>query len=427
MNGELLAIGASHKSAPLPLRERLALPTGVACRSLAALTRQDAVREAVALSTCNRTELHLVADDPVRAERAALALLAEQAQTGTTDLARSVYSLRGRDAVEHLFGVTAGLDSMIVGEVEIQGQVKRAYEQAAAEGATGPLSNRLFRDSLATGRRVRERTAISRSSLSVSSVAVRLAAEFLGELESRRVLVIGAGRNAELTTRALRERGVRAVVVANRGHDRALRLAERMGGAAVPFDRLPAELEQADIVISSTGAPHHVLGRRELLPMAGRRASRPLVLIDLAVPRDIEPGLRGCPGLALYDIDDLQRAVAGNLGDRRSQVGRARELVREEVERFERWREELDVIPTIQALHTRGERLVEEVLRETEGRWESRSATDRARLRAMARAVASRLLHEPTRRLKGSAGDGNADRYVSALRELFGLEPPRAR
>jgi glutamyl-tRNA reductase len=424
MSGELLAIGASHKSAPLPLRERLALSTGIASRSLASLTGQDAVREAVALSTCNRTELHLVADDPVKAERAALALLSDRARMGTRELACSIYSLRGRDAVEHLFGVTAGLDSMIVGEAEIQGQVKRAYEHALAEGVTGPVSNRLFRDSLAAGKRVREQTEISRSSVSVSSVAVRLAGEFLGELESRRVLVIGAGRNAELTTRSLRERGVHAVVVANRRYDRALRLAKRVGGRAASFDELPTELERADIVISSTGAPHQVLGPAELLPVAGRRASRPLVLIDLAVPRDIEPRLRNCPGIALYDIDDLQRAVAGNIGAREAQVGRARELMLDEVERFERWREELDVMPTIQALRARGEQLVAEVLRDNEGRWESVSAADRERVAVMARAVAGRLLHEPTLRLKRSVGDDDANRYVSALRDLFGLEPP---
>jgi glutamyl-tRNA reductase len=274
---------------------------------------------------------------------------------------------------------------------------------------------------------VRERTAISRSSVSLSSVAIRLAGEFLGELESRRVLVIGAGKNAELTTRALREHGVRAVVVANRRHESALRLAARVGGDAVGFDELPVELERADIVISSTGAPHHVFGRAELLPLAGRRANRPLVLIDLAVPRDIEPGLRSCPGIALYDIDDLQRAVVGNLGTRAAELGRARQVVRSEVERFERWREQLGVVPTIQALHERGERLATDVLRENEGHWESLSAADRERLAVMARAIASRLLHEPTVRLKRSAGGEDTARYASAVRELFGLHAPPAR
>ena len=423
MTAELLAIGASHKSAPLPLRERLALSESGASRVVGELTETASVQEAVALSTCNRTELHLVAADPAEAENAALALLSDRAGTRARDLVPSTYSLRGHVAVEHLFGVTAGLDSMIIGEMEIQGQVRRAYEHALAEGATGPLSDRLFRNALAAGNRVRTETEISRSSVSVSSVAVRLAAEFLGGLDSRRVLVIGAGRNAELIARALSERGAGEVIVANRRHDRAAALAERVGGRAAGLEDLPAELERADIVISSTGAPHQVLGSAELLPVAGRRAARPLVMIDLAVPRDIEPTLRNCPGIALYDIDDLQSVVAGNIGGREAQAGKARRLMLEEVERFERWREARDVMPTIRELRSRGEAVVAQVLDENEGRWESLTAADRERLDAMARAISARLLHEPTLRLKASAAGDGRDRDVRALRELFGLEP----
>jgi glutamyl-tRNA reductase len=422
VTGALLAFGVSHKTAPLALRERLALPEGRAARVLSELTTEESIHEAVAISTCNRTELYLVVADAVEAENAALAVLSRQAETRPTELLGSLYSLRGSEAVRHLFSVAAGLDSMIVGEAEIQGQVKRAYELALVEGATGPIANRLFREALATGKRVRTETGVGRSRVSVSSVAVELAADMLGDLARRRVLVIGAGENGELTARALREHGVHTVFVANRRYDRAIGLAQRFGGAAVRFDDLPAELERADIVVSSTASPHQIVGREELELVAGRRRERPLVLIDIAVPRDVDPGVRDLPGIALYDMDDLQRAVARNLSGREAEAARARGLVDRDVEAFDRWLSSLDVVPTISALRERGESIVEQVLRENESRWESLSEADRERLTVMARAIVSRLLHEPTLRLKTSAGVGSSYPYLHALRELFGLE-----
>jgi glutamyl-tRNA reductase len=422
VTGELLAIGANHKTAPLPLREKIALPDGRAARVLAELVGEDAVHEAVAISTCNRTELYLVTADPVEAENLALGILSRQAELRPTELLGAIYSLRGPAAVEHLFSVTAGLDSMIVGEAEVQGQVKRSYEMALVEGVTGPVANRLFRDALGTGKRVRSETDIARSSVSVSSVAVKLASDFLGDLTDRRVLVIGAGENAELTARALRDRGVEALFVANRRYDRALGLAQRYGGRAISFDSLPGELEHADIVVSSTGAPHQILGREELEFVAASRMGRPLVMIDLAVPRDIEPSVRDCPGIALYDMDDLQSEVVRNLSGRQAEAEEALVIVREEVTRFGEWLDSLDVVPTISALRRRGDEIVEQVLRENESRWESLSEADRERVATLASAVVSRLLHEPTRILRGAVGEGTSYRYVHALHELFGLE-----
>ena len=422
MTGELLAIGANHKTAPLPVREKLALPDGRAARVLAELVGHESVHEAVAISTCNRTELYLVTSDPVEAENLALGILSRQAELRPTELLGAIYSLRGSAAVEQLFSVTAGLDSMIVGEAEVQGQVKRSYEMALVEGVTGPVTNRLFRDALGTGKRVRSETDVSRSSVSVSSVAVKLAADFLGDLTDRRVLVIGAGENAELTARALRDRGVEALFVANRRYDRALGLAQRYGGRAIPFDSLPGELEHADIVVSSTGAPHQIVGREELEFVAASRMGRPLVMIDLAVPRDIEPSVRDCPGIALYDMDDLQAEVARNLSSRQAEAEEALVIVREEVARFGDWLDSLDVVPTISALRRRGDQIVEQVLRENESRWESLSEADRERVATLASAVVSRMLHEPTRMLRDAAGEGTSYRYVHALQELFGLE-----
>jgi glutamyl-tRNA reductase len=419
VTGELLALGASHKTASLELRERIALPSGRAARVLAELTEHDAIHEAVALFTCNRTELYLITADAVEAENAALAVLSRQAGLRPTELFGSLYSLRGGEAVEHLFAVTGGLDSMIVGEAEVQGQVKRAYEMALVEGVSGPVSNRLFRDALAAGKRVRTETGVARSNVSVSTVAVQLAGEFLGDLSDRRVLVIGAGENAELTARALRDRGVETLFVANRRYDRALGLAQRFGGRAVTFDDMPRELEASDIVVSSTGAPHQILGREELEFVAASRMGRPLVLIDLAVPRDIEPSVRDCPGIALYDMNDLQKAVARNMDAREAEAAEALVLVREEVARFQDWMSSLEVVPTISALRRRADEVVEQVLRENESRWETLSPADRERVEVMARAVVSRLLHEPTVRLK----DRSSYHYLHTIRELFGLDP----
>jgi glutamyl-tRNA reductase len=425
MTGRLLALGISHKTAPVALRERLALPEGRAVRVLSELVVSEEVLEAVALSTCNRTELYLVASDAVEAENAALAELSRQAGIRPTELLGRLYSLHGRDAVQHLFAVAAGLDSMIVGEAEIQGQVKRAYELALVEGVTGPITNRLFRDALGAGKRARTETAIGRSRVSVSSVAVDIARGLLGELETRRVLVVGAGENGELTAQALSEQGVQTVFVANRRYDRAIGLAQRFGGMAVRFDDLPAQLVEADIVVSCTASPHQIVGRDEMEVVMEQRGRRPLLLIDIAVPRDIEPTVRELAGVTLYDIDDLQREVSRNLSGRDAEATRARSLIGEEVERFEAWLASLDVVPTVSALRERADGIVDQVLRENDTRWESLSEEDRRRVELLARTVVKRLLHEPTVRMRRAGDDDAAYLYVQALRELFGLDPER--
>jgi glutamyl-tRNA reductase len=423
MSDSLLALGTSHKTASVAVREKLALPEGRAVSVLTELVSRPAIHEAVAISTCNRTELYLVASDPVEAENEALGALSRQAGIPPTELLGSLYSLRGMDSVRHLFAVASGLDSMIVGEAEVQGQVKRAYELALVEGVTGPITNRLFRDALAAGKRARTETAISRSRVSVSSVAVELARSVLGELGSRRVLVIGAGENGELTAKALRERGVETIFVANRRYDRAIGLAQRFGGKAIRFDDLPGELIHADIVVSATASPHQIVGAEELELVMELREGRPLLLIDIAVPRDIDPTVRELTGITLYDMDDLQREVARNLSGREAEAARARAIVEQEVERYGDWLGSLDVVPTVAALRERGEEIVERVLRENDNRWESLSDADRERVETLARAVVNRLLHEPTLRIKAAAEKGGSYVYLQALRELFGLDP----
>jgi glutamyl-tRNA reductase len=421
MSAAILAIGASHKTASLALRERIALPEGRAVHVLSEITSHPEIREAVAISTCNRTEIYMVVGDPVEAESAALGCISRQVGLRPTEMVGHLYSHRDGDAVRHLFEVAAGLDSMIVGEAEVLGQVKRAYELALVEGATGPVSNRLFRDAIGAGKRVRTETAIGRSHASVSSVAVDLARSLLGELSSRSVLVIGAGDNAELTARALHQRGAETIFVANRRYDRAIGLAERFGGRAVRFDDLPAQLLETDIVVSSTSSPHQIVGRDELALVMEQRGGRPLLIVDIAVPRDIEPSVRDLDGVALYDMDDLQREAARNQQVQEVEATRARAIVGEEADRFEGWMASLDVVPTVAALRERGDAIVNQVLRENESRWVGLEDADRERVEMLARAVVSRLLHEPTLRLKGAEGD-DSYRYVQALRELFAID-----
>ena len=420
---ELLAIGVSHKTAPLELRERLALTEGRAVGVLGALVESSDVHEAAAISTCNRTELYLFASDPVGAESHALGALAREADMRPTELVGHLYSLRGADVGAHLFRVTAGLESMILGEAEVQGQVKRAYELALVEGATGPILNRLFRGALAAGKRARSETGVSERALSVPSVAVELAQRALGDLTSRRVLVVGAGETAELTARALAARGVEAVFIANRRYDRAIGLAQRFGGLAVRFEDLPEQMVAADIVVASTGSPHHVIERDALAEVMAARDRRPLLLIDLAVPRDIHPACRELAGVSLHDMDDLQQLVERNASGREAEARIAEGVLRAELARFQRWLATQDVTPTIAALRERGDEVVERVLAENESRWEALTEADRERLRAMARAIAGRLLHEPTLRLKRSGADADAYAKVAALRDLFGLDP----
>ncbi len=419
---ELLALGVSHKTAPLDLRERLSLTEGRAVGALQELTATGEIHEAAAISTCNRTELYLIVSDPVEAESTALGILTRQADIRPTELLAHLYSLRSTEAARHLLRVTAGLDSMIVGEAEIQGQVKRAYELSMVEGATGPILNRLFRGALSAGGRAREETGIGEKGVSIPSVAVELARRTIGDLSDRRVLIVGAGETAELVSRALVARGVVTVFVANRHYDRAIGLAQRFGGAAARFEELPEQLAEADIVVTATNSPHHVIERDGLAQVMAERPERPLLAIDIAVPRDIDPSCREITGVTVHDIDNVQQIAERNESGREAEARRAELILEAELERFERWLGLQEVVPTISALREHGNEVVRRVLAENEGRWESLSEADRERVEKMAGAIASRLLHDPTLRIRRSACSGESYFFISALRELFGLD-----
>ncbi len=438
---ELLAIGVSHKTAPVEVRERLALPETRAYEFVRDLRGNADVHEAVAISTCNRTELYLVVGDPVEAEGTVLSMLSSQAAIRPTALATAMYSHRNCDAARHLYRVTAGLESMIIGEAEVQGQVKRAYDAALAKESVGPLTNRLFRAALATGKRVRSETAIGERQLSLPGVAVALAKELLAQqaapratsalvntgngatrsaLDGVEVVIVGTGETSELTARALADSGARAVFVASRRRDRAISLARRYGGDSVSFDELPQALERADIVVAATASPHLLLEARELAEVMDARGGRAMLLIDLAVPRDIDADCEQIEGVSLYDIDDLQAVVARNRKVRQAEARKAEGIIEEEIQHFAAWLGSLEVLPTVAALRAHALEIADQVVHENAGKWESASARDLERIDAVARAIVNRLLHDPTVRMK-ELRDDRVHARMALVRDLFGL------
>jgi glutamyl-tRNA reductase len=418
---ELLAIGVSHKTAPVEVRERLALPDARTAEFVRDLRGTADVYEAVTISTCNRTELYLVVGDPVEAEGRVLSMLSSQAGIRPTELAGSIYSHRNCDAARHLYRVSAGLESMVVGEAEIQGQVKRAYEAALERESTGPLTNHLFMAALQAGKRVRTETAIAERQLSLPGVAVALARELLAPgLEGRPAVIVGTGETGELTARALSDSGCRTVFVASRRRDRAISLARRFGGESVSFDELPVALERADIVVAATASPHLLLEAQALGEVMEARRRRPMLLIDLAVPRDIDAACAEIPGVSLYDVDDLEAVVARNRRVRQAEARKAEGIIEEEIQHFAAWLGSLGVLPTISSLRSWATEIAEQVVRENHGKWESASEKDLRRIDGLARAIVNRILHEPTLKMK-ELRDGRVHARMALVRELFGL------
>jgi glutamyl-tRNA reductase len=418
----LVVVGISHRTAPLELRERFAL-TGVEAVGLGRrLLDSDTVAEAVVLSTCNRTELYLFADDTSAAVRLAVERLAERGGVGPAELAAAAYRSCGDAAIAHLFRVAASLDSMVVGEAQILAQLKDAYQAACGEGCTSTVFNKLFRHAIEVGKRVRTETTIGERPVSVSSVAVELARQVLGKLERRVVLVLGAGETSELTVKHLRAQGAGAVVVANRTLAAAEELAGRCDGRAVCFDELDAELAAADIVISSTASPGFLIDRGRLAEVMRRRRRRPVFLIDIAVPRNLDPGIARIAGCYLYDIDDLQGVVAVNRREREREVGQAENIVAEELARMNEWLAGLEVVPTIAELRSAVDGIREAELARLGGKLGDLSPAQRDQVEQLTTAIVNKILHLPTVRMKELAGERDAYVYVEALRRLFDLD-----
>lgn len=423
----VLVVGLSHKTAPVAQREKATMSDAAARAVLRDLVGVEGIDEAVALSTCNRTELYVATDAPARAEAMLAEVFLRHTHIGAGELACAQYTLRDDRAAAQLFRVTSSLDSMVIGETEIQGQVRTAWERAGEEGTTGPVLNRLFRQAIEVGKSVRSTTRIGAGASSVSTVAVDLAEKVLADLPSGRVLVIGAGHMAEATTQALVSHGVRDVVVANRTVVTARELAMRFGGRGVGFDRLDRELAAADIVISSTGAPHPILGVPELAPAIDHRPARPMVLVDISVPRDIDPAVAELDGVALFDIDDLERVVEMNLADRRAEAERGEHIVTAAVDAFRAWTRGIAAAPAIMNMRAEAERVRRAELARIQAQWDGLTDADRDRLDQLTRSIVNKLLHGPTVWLREAAesGDEDAVRSLATMQDLLGLAEAR--
>jgi glutamyl-tRNA reductase len=422
----LIVVGLSHRTAPVEQREKVALTESAARAVARALVTEDPIHEAVALSTCNRTEVYVRAADGVVAEEAICKALVGNTEISRDELDCARYAHREERTAVHLLRVASSLDAMVVGESEIQGQVRVAFEHAREEETVGPVLDRLFRKALETGKRVRSETMIGSGATSVASVAVELARDAVASLTDRRVLLIGAGEVAETTARALVDAGVGDLVVANRTVSTARNLAGRMGGQGVGFDQLPVELAQADIVISSTDAPHTMLGHDDVERAMRARPGRAMVLIDIAVPRDLDSEIAAVPGVTLYDIDDLERVVEINMNGRLREAELAEAIVREEARDFMEWRRALTVAPTIASLHELAESIRRAELEKMSGEWNGLASADRERIEQLTRSIVAKLLHEPTVRLRAAGADGEGVGYVESLRYLFGFEQSRS-
>ena len=422
----LTLVGLSHKTAPIEIREKLTFPADRQAESLAALTSGDHVAEAVILSTCNRTEVYAVVAAEGAGKDAVIGFLADAHGLDRHELIRYLYLVDGSAVVRHLFRVSASLDSMVVGEAQVLGQVKEAYDHAIGCDCTSRVFNKLFRQSFEVGKRVRTETDIGENAVSISYAAVELAKKVFEDLEGTTIMIVGAGKMSELTAKHLVSCGVARVLVANRTYERAVEFAGRTGGEAVPYEDLFDRLHDVDIVISSTAATEYVIGK-ESVADALKHRSRPLFMIDIAVPRDIDPAVNDLRGVFLYDIDDLQGVVDSNLEERMREAQRAETIIEEEIATFAAWLESMEVVPTVAAIRAQAERIRQSELEKAIKRLGGLSEKELKTVDALTASIVNKMLHAPTAKLKQDVGEKDNYVRVEAVRHLYGLDEAEER
>jgi glutamyl-tRNA reductase len=420
-------IGVNHKSAPLEVRERLAIPESRlpdACRDLAAY---PGIEEGMVISTCNRVE---IVAHTTNGSADLRGFLHDHFHLTAAELDAHLYEFREKDAVRHIFRVASSLDSMVVGEAQILGQVKEAYATARAVGAVRGQLDQLFSRAFAVAKRVRSETAVGSSSVSIASVAVELAKKIFGTLEGKTVFIVGAGKMSELAARHLMAHGCASIFVANRTYERAIGLAQKFDGQAIKFDDLYATCDRADIVITSTGAPHAIFRREHGEQFLARRKNRPMFFIDIAVPRDVSPDMAKLDGIFAYDIDDLQQAVSSHVADRRKEAELAEAIITSEVEkfkdRFEARQHTLDVVPTIVSLQDHLEMIRQAEIDRVRGRMGTLTPEQEIAIEALTRGIINKVMHTPITTLKTAAKESEATTVVDVVRRLFNLHDKEA-
>jgi glutamyl-tRNA reductase len=406
--------GVSHHETPVELRERFAFAGNQLVPALQKLPSN--VGAGAVLSTCNRSEIYLATEHAVSPEEAVAAIAAMRGEPAPEGV--RFYHFEGREAVRHLFRVAAGVESLVIGESEILGQVREAFSAATAAGSGNPVLARLFHSALRTGRRARSETDIGAHGLSVSALAVSLSRRLVGNLRGKTVLVVGAGETGRRCAGALVQNGVGRLLVTTRRHGLAGDIARELNGVAIPFEEMATALAEADVLITATSAPSPIISKADVARALESRPERPLLIVDIAVPRDVESGVRDVQGAHLFDIDDLQAAAEANMDARRREVGAVEAIVEDEVARFQTWLEGHRVQPTIAALRQRAEAIRKAELVRTLSRLSGVSDEDRRRIEAMSESLVNRLLHDPVTRLRE---EGN-QRHIEAVHELFDLD-----
>lgn len=412
-------IGVNHKTAPVEVRERLAIPESHLPEACKKLAEHPAISEGMIVSTCNRVEFLANMKNGAGDLRD---FLGEYFAVDPAQFESHLYEFREQEAVRHVFRVASSLDSMVVGEPQILGQVKEAYATARAVGAVRAQLDQLLTRAFAVAKRVRTETAVGSSSVSVASVAVELAQKIFGNLSGKSVYLVGAGKMSELAARHLLAHGAASIFVANRTYDRAIRMAQKFNGQAIEFSRLYDTCERADIVITSTGSPHFIFKPEHGEKFMARRKNRPMFFIDIAVPRDVDPALNKLDGIFVYDIDDLQQAVASHVADRKKEAEKAEAIINGEVDKFQARLQTLDVVPTIVSLQDHLETIRQAEIDRVRGRLGPLSPEQELAVEALSRGIINKIMHTPISTLKTAARDPESTTVVELVRRLFNLQ-----
>ena len=423
----IIVVGLSHKTAPVEIREKLAIPESRMGEALARLCSYQGVREGILLSTCNRVEVYAVVDEIEAGYGRIQDFLADaHLSLSSEQLTPHLYWHQGDRAISHLFRVASSLDSMIVGESQILGQIKEAFEVALAHKATGIILNKVMKKAISVAKRVRTETTIAEMAVSVSYAAVELAKKIFSDLSEKTVLLVGAGEMAKLAARHFIASGIRHVQVTTRNPQNALELANRFGGTAVAFEDFRKEMASADIVLVSTGAAHYLVSEDDVQHSVKQRMNRPMFLIDISVPRNIDPAVRHVDNAFLFDIDDLKSRVEQNRGKRQNEAEKAELMIVDEVGVVRQWLQSLEVTPTIVALRARIDEIKQAELNKTLGRLSNLSASERELIEAMASSIANKLIHNTMVTLKAEVNSSEGSAFIEAARRFFGLSDPAA-
>jgi len=418
----LILIGMNHKTAPLEIRESLSLACGDSINPLIEIMNIPQIKEAIYLSTCNRVEVLAHAVDEESAVEKLKSFIFNHGNLSPDDMARCLYLYYNHDAVRHLFRVASSIDSMVMGEPQILGQVKDAYRTAVEHNASGIMLNKIIHHAFRTAKRVRTETGIAGNAVSVSFAAVELAKKIFGNLKGKIILLIGAGEMSELAAKHLINYGVEKIFITNRTYARAVQIADNVHGTAVEFEKLQEKLHDVDMIISSTGAPGYVIDVSMITTSLRRRKNRLLFLIDIAVPRDIDPAVGEIDNVYLYNIDNLQDIVDGNLQIRKKEAEKAEAIIDEEVTNYREWYNTLEVVPTIVSLREKMEGIIRGELAKSGAWMENLTEEERKNIEGLANSIINKILHDPITGLKEESRENGALPYIAAIRRLFGLD-----